>query len=84
MGKLFIGSFYLIVFAVIAIAVYSSTDIRYVKILSLSSSWLFFGLIAMMWANAFLADNSSVGEFFITFSLLGDYFTNLHHFIFAT
>ena len=35
---------------VVLAAVYSSTDIRYVKILSLSSTWLFFALIAAMWA----------------------------------
>ncbi|MDG3084920.1 hypothetical protein P7F88_01960 [Vibrio hannami] len=80
-GETVIGSFYLIVFAVIAIAVYSSTSIRYVKVLSLGSSWLFFILITMMWGNAFLAESSSVGEFFVTFSLLGDYFANLHQFI---
>jgi len=80
-GETIVGSFYLIVFLVIAAAVYSSTNIRYVRILSLGSSWLFFGLIAIMWAGAFLSDNSSVGEFFTTFALLGDYFTNLHNFI---
>ena len=80
-GGTIVGSFYLIVFLVIAAAVYSSTNIRYVRILSLSSSWLFLGLIALMWAGAFLSDNSSVGEFFTTFALLGDYFTNLHNFI---
>ncbi len=76
-----IGSFYLIVFAVIAAAVYSSTSIRYVRILSLGSSWLFLGLITLMWAGAFLSEGSSVGEFFTTFALLGDYFVNLHNFI---
>jgi glycine betaine transporter len=80
-GETIIGSFYLIVFLVIAVAVYSSTNIRYVRILSLASSWLFLGLIAIMWAGAFLSDNSSVGEFFITFALLGDYFANLHNFV---
>jgi len=80
-GETIVGSFYLIVFLVIAAAVYSSTNIRYVRILSLGSTWLFLGLIAIMWAGAFLSDNSSVGEFFTTFALLGDYFTNLHNFI---
>ncbi|ABV36384.1 putative transporter, BCCT family protein [Shewanella sediminis HAW-EB3] len=80
-GETIVGSFYLIVFLVIAAAVYSSTNIRYVRILSLGSSWLFLGLIAIMWAGAFLSDSSSVGEFFTTFALLGDYFTNLHNFI---
>jgi len=80
-GETIVGSFYLIVFLAIATAVYSSTSIRYVRILSLGSSWLFFALIIMMWAGAFLSDNSSVGEFFTTFALLGDYFANLPHFV---
>jgi len=80
-GETVIGSFYLIVFVVISIAVYSSTSIRYVRILSLGSSWMFFVLIALMWANAFLGDKSDVGEFFTTSALLGGYFANLHQFI---
>ncbi|WP_413691817.1 BCCT family transporter [Psychromonas sp. KJ10-2] len=80
-GESIVGSFYLIVFLAIAVAVYSSTSIRYVRILSLGSSWLFFALIIMMWAGAFLSESSSVGEFFTTFGLLGDYFANLHHFV---
>jgi len=80
-GESIVGSFYLIVFLAIAAAVYSSTSIRYVRILSLGSSWLFFTLIIIMWAGAFLSDNSSVSEFFTTFGLLGDYFANLHHFV---
>ena len=80
-GETVVSSFYLIVFIAISIAVYSSTNIRYVRILSLGSSWLFFALIAIMWAGAFLSETSSVGEFFVTFALLGDYFTNLHKFV---
>ena len=80
-GETVIGSFYLIVFLAIAAAVYSSTNIRFVRILSLGSTWLFFALIIIMWAGAFLSDGSSIGEFFTTFALLGDYFANLHKFI---
>ena len=80
-GDTAMSSFYLIVFIAIATAVYSSTNIRYVRILSLGSSWLFIGLIIMMWCGAFLSDGSSVGAFFTTFALLGDYFANLHKFI---
>ncbi len=36
--------------AVVLAAVISSTDIRYLKILSLTSTWLFFALIVAMWA----------------------------------
>ena len=80
-GETVVSSFYLIVFMVIAAAVYSSTSIRYVRYLSLGSTWLFFGLIAIMWAGAFLSDDSSVGEFFTTFALIGDYFGNIHNFV---
>ncbi|MBB1439856.1 BCCT family transporter [Shewanella sp. SG41-4] len=80
-GETVVSSFYLIVFMVIAAAVYSSTSIRYVRYLSLGSTWLFLGLIAIMWAGAFLSDDSSVGEFFTTFALIGDYFGNIHNFV---
>jgi choline-glycine betaine transporter len=40
---------YLVVFLILLAAVYSSTDIKYLKILSVSSTWLFFALIAGMW-----------------------------------
>ncbi|MCG9754070.1 BCCT family transporter [Shewanella insulae] len=80
-GESVVGTFYLIVFVVIAAAVYSSTSIRYVRTLSLASTWLFIGLIALMWAGAFLSPESGVGEFVTTFALLGDYFGNLHHFV---
>jgi len=80
-GETIVSSFYLIVFIAISVAVYSSTNIRYVRILSLGSTWLFFALIVTMWAGAFLSEGSSVSEFFTTFALLGDYFVNLDKFI---
>ncbi|SFC57892.1 choline transporter [Pseudoalteromonas denitrificans] len=80
-GKSIIGSFYLIVFLVIAAAVYSSTSIRYVRLLSLATSWMFIGLILLMWAGAFLSENSGIGEFANTFALLGGYFGNIHEFV---
>jgi len=80
-GESIIGSFYLIVFLVIATAVYSSTNIRYVRLLSLATSWLFIGLIIVMWAGAFLSENSSIGEFGTTIALLGGYFGNIHEFV---
>lgn len=80
-GESIIGSFYLIVFLVIAAAVYSSTSIRYVRILSLATTWLFIGLIALMWSGAFLSEGSSVSEFARTVSLLGGYFGNIHEFV---
>lgn len=80
-GETIVSSFYLIVFVIIAAAVYSSTSIRYVRILSLASTWLFMALIGIMWAGAFLSDGSGVGEFFTTFAMVGDYFGNIHHFV---
>ncbi len=80
-GETVVASFYLIVFVAIAVAVYSSTSLRYVRILSLSTTWLFLGLIALMWVGAFWGAESSVGEFATTFALIGDYFGNLHHFV---
>jgi len=75
------ASFYLIVLAVIATAVYSSTDIRYVRLLSLGSTWLFFALITLMWAGALLTDEGNLSEFLHTFSLLGGYFSNIEQFV---
>jgi choline-glycine betaine transporter len=80
-GESAISSFYLIVFLVIASAVYSSTNIRYVRILSLASTWLFIGLIALMWSGAFLSEGSSISEFANTVALLGGYFGNIHEFV---
>lgn len=80
-GESIIGSFYLIVFLVIAAAVYSSTSIRYVRLLSLATTWLFIGLIALMWGGAFLSENSSIAEFASTVSLIGGYFGNIHEFV---
>jgi choline-glycine betaine transporter len=80
-GESVIGSFYLIVLLVIAAAVYSSTNIRYVRLLSLATTWLFIALIALMWGGAFLGDGSSIGDFAQTFAMLGDYFGNIHEFV---
>jgi choline-glycine betaine transporter len=75
------ASFYLIVLVVISAAVYSSTDIRYVRLLSLGSTWLFFALIALMWAGALLTDKGNASEFLNTFNLLSGYFSNIHQFV---
>ena len=47
-----VPAFYFIVFASIALAVYSSSKIKYVRILSLGSSLLFIALIVGMWFRA--------------------------------
>ena len=80
-GESVIGSFYLIVLLVIAAAVYSSTNIRYVRLLSLATTWLFIALIALMWGGAFLGEGSSIGDFAQTLAMLGDYFGNIHEFV---
>jgi len=80
-GESIIGSFYLIVFLVIAAAVYSSTNIRYVRLLSLATSWFFIALIVVMWSGAFLVDGSGIGEFANTLAMLGGYFGNIHEFV---
>ncbi|MBA6250913.1 BCCT family transporter [Colwellia sp. MB3u-55] len=79
-GESIVSSFYLIVFLVIAAAVYSSTNIRYVKILSLATTWLFLALIGLMWGGAFLSETSSIGEFANTIAMIGGYFGNIHKF----
>ncbi|MEX6500784.1 BCCT family transporter [Pseudomonas zhanjiangensis] len=52
------GLAYLVVLGIVLAAVYSSTDIRYLKVLSVGSTWLFFALIlGMWWAAGFGADH---------------------------
>lgn len=68
---------YGLVAAVILFAVLSSTDIKYVKILSVSSTWLFFALIAGAW----LLSGMGLSGLFSTMSQISDYFTNLHRFL---
>jgi choline-glycine betaine transporter len=69
------------VLVVIATAVYSSTDIRYVRILSLGSTWLFFALIASLWVGALLTGEGDNSELFQSFGLLNGYFSNIHQFV---
>ncbi|MEM8569683.1 MAG: BCCT family transporter [Pseudomonadota bacterium] len=76
-GETVITTFYVIVFCVILAAAYSSTDIKFVRILSVGSTFLFVGLIAFMWLYsgmgvAGLANN--LGE------LTSGYFGNIHKF----
>ena len=75
------ASFSLIVLVVISAAVYSSTDIRYVRILSLASTWLFFALIVLMWAGALLTGEGNASELLQSLSLLNGYFSNIHQFV---
>jgi choline-glycine betaine transporter len=62
---------------VVLCAVVSSTDIAFVKVLSVASTWLFFLLITLMWFNA----GMSLGAFVGVVGELGDYFANLDRFV---
>ena len=75
-GASVVTEFYVIVFITILVAAYSSTDIKFVKILSLSSTWLFMALIAFMWINA----KMGITDFFNISGELTGYFTNIHKF----
>ncbi|MGO1232908.1 MAG: BCCT family transporter [Marinobacter sp.] len=76
-----VPAFYVIVFLSIALAVYSSSKIKYVRILSVGSSILFIALIIGMWFRAFVLGQGSPADFFGTAGMLGDYFGNLHQFV---
>jgi choline-glycine betaine transporter len=62
---------------VVLLAVFSSSDVRYVKWLSIGSTWLFFALIGL------LALNAGMGATALSNSLanLTGYFGNLQHFV---
>ena len=72
-------AFWGIIIAVIGLAVCSSTDLKYVKILSVSSSLLFLMLIVILW-TASLMKGEGLGDYLNTFGLFGGYFANLHKF----
>jgi choline-glycine betaine transporter len=79
-GETVMPAFYVIVLAAIALAVYSSSKIKYVRILSIGSSVLFIALIAGMWLRAFALGKGTPADFFGTAGMLGEYFTNIHRF----
>ncbi len=76
-GETVIPAFYVLTFLVIAAAAYSSTDIKFVKVLSVASTVLFFGLIALAWIGA----GMGLGDFSASVSNLGGYFANLIKFV---
>jgi choline-glycine betaine transporter len=69
---------YALVAATVLVAVISSTQIRFVKALSLASSGLFFALIV----GSFMASGMGVSGFAGTVGQLDDYFGQLPHFVF--
>lgn len=70
------GLRYGLVALVIFFAVCSSTEIRFVKILSISSAWLFFALIVAMW----LGSGMGLAGLGRTLGNIGEYFTNIDKF----
>jgi choline-glycine betaine transporter len=76
-GETIIPLFYVITFFVICAAAYSSTDIKFVKILSVASTLLFLSLILLVW----VIGGVNLSGFLENISLIGGYFSNLHHFI---
>ena len=62
---------------VILFAALSSTHIRFVAILSVSSTWMFFALIAGIW----LSSGMGVGGLASTMTNIGEYFSNIHRFV---
>ncbi len=76
-GETILPAFYLICFLVILVAAFSSTDLKFVRLLSVSSIVLFLLLILYMFLNA----GMSVGDLASTSSNIGGYFANMHKFI---
>ncbi|MFT4636354.1 MAG: glycine betaine transporter [Arenicella sp.] len=68
---------YGLVAVVTLFAVLSSTHVRYVKVLSIASTWLFFALIGFM----FFTSEATVVDFGVTAVGISEYFKNLHHFV---
>jgi len=68
---------YGLVAAVILFATLSSTDIKYVKVLSVASTWLFFALIGGAW----LVSGMGISGLLDSMADLGGYFLNLHRFV---
>ncbi|MGB0361079.1 MAG: BCCT family transporter, partial [Endozoicomonas sp.] len=80
-GETVVASFYLITLLTIAIATYSSSSLKYIRFISLSTSSLFLALIAMMWMGAVISTDNGVVEIIKTIGLLGEYFSNIHQFV---
>ena len=68
---------YGLVAIVILFATLSSTDIKFVKVLSVSSTWLFFALIAGIWLVSGMGVSGLVGSM----SSISAYFSNIHRFL---
>lgn len=78
-GETIVTTFYVIVFCVILAAAYSSTDIKFVRVLSVGSTFLFVALIVFMWIYSgmgFGAMATNLND------LATGYFGNIHRFAF--
>lgn len=75
------GVFIAIVLCCILLAVYSSTQLRYVKILSIISGILFLLLTVGMAINGYAEDHSVLLAYRHNLGHLGDYFANIQHFL---
>ena len=76
-GESVVTTFYLIVFCVILAAAYSSTDIKFVRILSVGSTFLFIALIIFMWLYAGMGFGAMATNLS---DLATGYFGNIHKF----
>ncbi|MEM9349133.1 MAG: BCCT family transporter [Pseudomonadota bacterium] len=77
-GETVVATFYVIVFCVILAAAYSSTDIKFVRVLSVGSTFLFMALIAFMWIYGRLGLGGMASNLG---TLTSGYFGNLHKFL---
>ena len=68
---------YGLVAVVVLFAALSSTDVRFVKILSVASTWMFFALIVGVWISSDMGIAGLAGSM----TNIGAYFTNIHRFI---
>ena len=74
--------YYLIVFAVIVGGVLTSTSIRAIRILSVSTTWFFQALIGLLVYGAVSSGTVDLYTYPQTIALVGEYFTNIHQFAF--
>ncbi len=68
---------WLLVALVVLAAICTSTEIRFIKVLSVGSSWLFASLIFGLWMDSGMGATGLVKNL----QLVGDYFPNIHHFM---
>ena len=67
---------------VLAVSVYSSGDVNFMKWLAVTSTWMFviLAFVALV-AVAYFYSGVGVGALLVNLGLMGDYFANLHHFV---